>query len=102
MKKIKSNLEKAKELTIKITNETPYKAKMAYLTALYFAPGYTISISTSFFCGLRIVYNKGELDYYTSYKELSQYEKEVLTCIEKLTGKEISIRDEDTITFGGR
>ena len=75
---------------------------MAYVTALCFASGYTISISTSFFHGLQIVYNDSELDYYTRYKELSKYEKEVLTCIEKLTGKEISIRDGATISLGGR
>ncbi len=102
MKKTKSNLEEANELAKRITNETHYKAHVAYLGALCFAQGNTITIKKSFFHGLQIVYDGGELDYYTRNKELSKFEKKILIRIEKLTGIKISIRDGALISLGGR
>ena len=102
MRKVKSNLELAEELADEITNQTPYKAHVAYINALCFAQGNTITIKKTFFQGLQIVYDNGELDYYTRGDELSEFESEVLGRIEKLTNTKVVIRDERNISFGGR
>ena len=102
MNKIKSNLELSEELAEEITNKTPYKAHVAYVNALCFAQGNTITIKKTLFQGLQIVYDNGELDYYTRNEDLSEFESEVLGKIEKLTNTKVTIRDQRNITFGGR
>ncbi len=102
MEKVKSNLELAEELAEEITNKTPYKAHVAYVNALCFAQGSTITIKKTLFQGLQIVYDNGELDYYTRNEELNEFESEVLGKIEKLTKTKVAIRDGRSISFGGR
>ena len=102
MKKVKSNLELAEELVDEITNKTPYKAHVTYVNALCFAQGNTITIKKTLFQSLQIVYNNGELDYYTRNQSLSEFELVVLGKIEKLTKTKVAIRDGRNISFGGR
>lgn len=95
MKRIKSNLEKANELAMLITEKTKYKAHVAYINALCLAQGYTITIKEGWFKLIQIVYDNGDLDYYTrskSIKELTNFEKQgkcqdILPCGDtKFTG----------------
>lgn len=104
MKYIKSNLQKSEELVELINRNTKYKSKVASFNALLFAEGNTITIKKGFFCFIQLVYNSGELVFYTRLKpyEFFDFTKEVIKDIEDLTKKEVIIKDERLITFGGR
>jgi len=104
MKQLKSNLENSEELVKLINKETKYKSKVAYFNTLLFAKGNTLTIKKDFFNSIQLVYDNGELIFYTRTKlsEFSSFIKKVIKDMEKLTKKEVIIRDGRLITFGGR
>jgi len=102
MIKVKSNLEKAEELAELISDKTPYKAHVAYFNALCFAQGNTLTIKKSFLNSIQIVYDCGDINYYTRSEDLTELESEILKRIEKITNKQIVLRNTAEITFGGR
>lgn len=102
MKKVKSNFELTEELAELINEKTQYTAHVAFINALCFAPGNTITIKKSFLKSLQIVYDGGDIDYYTRREELDELEKEILTKVEKITKKQVTLRHTGEITLGGR
>jgi hypothetical protein len=103
MKYQKSNLEKSEELVELINKKTKYKSKVSYFNALCFARGNTITIERGFFKSIQLVYDFGDIIFYTRLKPsyFSEFTKEVINQIEKLTKKEVIIKDKRLITLGG-
>jgi len=104
MKYQKSNLEKSEELVELINKKTTYKSKVAYINALCFARGNTITIKKGFFQSIQLIYDYGNIVFYTRLKpsDFSEFTKEVINQIENITKKEVIIKDERLISFGGR
>jgi len=104
MKYQKSNLEKSEEFVELINKKTKYKSKVAYINALCFARGNTITIKDGFFKSIQLVYNRGDIIFYTRLKpsDFSEFTKKVINQIERISKKEVIIKDERLITLGGR
>lgn len=102
MKIIKSELQKAQELVDLINKDGIYKAKLrSGFTKLIFANGETIKVGKSFWNHLDIVFNENNINYFT-IGNLNKFEIGIIKKIEELSNKEVLIKDEAEITFGGR